>query len=154
MISPELIAGMLFLPSMADNEAIEVIGVERFSKYTGYASSFRFSGDFMDKKDIDMMKRHKTRIIAIDALVNPGERQYRHEFLLREINKAFCGFCDSSKSEKYEKLFKDDENSEVKFEEDEIGIVTGNWGCGAFGGDPEIKAILQWLAASQVMIII
>ncbi|CAI9268918.1 unnamed protein product [Lactuca saligna] len=151
MISPELIAGMLFLPSMADNEAIEVIGVERFSKYTGYASSFRFSGDFMDTKDIDMMKRHKTRIIAIDALVNPGERQYRHEFLLREINKAFCGFCDSSKSEKYEKLFKDDENSDVKFEEDEIGIVSGNWGCGAFGGDPEIKAILQWLAASQAL---
>lgn len=35
MISPELISGMLFLPSMADNEAIEIIGVERFSSYTG-----------------------------------------------------------------------------------------------------------------------
>lgn len=31
-----------------------------------------------------------------------------------------------------------------------IGIATGNWGCGAFGGDPEIKTIIQWLAASQV----
>ena len=37
MINPELIAGMLFffLPSMADNEAIEVVGPERFSNYTG-----------------------------------------------------------------------------------------------------------------------
>ena len=35
--------------------------------------------------------------------------------------------------------------------QDEIGIVTGNWGCGAFGGDPELKAIIQWLAASQVI---
>lgn len=43
----------------------------------------------MDKKDIDMMKRHKTRIIAIDALVNPGERQYRHEFLLRYFIFAY-----------------------------------------------------------------
>lgn len=34
-------------------------------------------------------------------------------------------------------LFKDDENSDVNVE-DEIRIVTGNWGCGAFGGDPEI----------------
>lgn len=31
-----------------------------------------------------------------------------------------------------------------------IGVATGNWGCGAFGGDPELKAIIQWLAASQV----
>lgn len=37
MISPELIAGMLFLPSMADNEAIYIVGVERFSSYTGLA---------------------------------------------------------------------------------------------------------------------
>jgi len=35
MVCPELIAGMLFLPAMADNEAIEVVGVERFSSYTG-----------------------------------------------------------------------------------------------------------------------
>ena len=32
-----------------------------------------------------------------------------------------------------------------------IGVATGNWGCGAFGGDPELKAIIQWLAASQVI---
>ena len=35
MINPELIAGMLFFPSMADNKAIEVVGQERFSNYTG-----------------------------------------------------------------------------------------------------------------------
>lgn len=35
---------------------------------------------------------------------------------------------------------------------DNIGIATGNWGCGAFGGDPELKAIIQWLAASQVIL--
>lgn len=35
--------------------------------------------------------------------------------------------------------------------QDQIGIVTGNWGCGAFGGDPELKATIQWLAASQVI---
>lgn len=31
-----------------------------------------------------------------------------------------------------------------------VGIATGNWGCGAFGGDPGIKCMIQWLAASQV----
>lgn len=39
MICPELIAGMLFLPSMADNEAIEIIGAERFSNYNGWVYS-------------------------------------------------------------------------------------------------------------------
>ena len=33
-----------------------------------------------------------------------------------------------------------------------IGVATGNWGCGAFGGDPEVKTIIQWLAASQVIL--
>ena len=27
-------------------------------------------------------------------------------------------------------------------------VVTGNWGCGAFGGDPQLKAMLQWMAVS------
>lgn len=31
-----------------------------------------------------------------------------------------------------------------------IGVSTGNWGCGAFGGNPEIKSMIQWIAASQV----
>ncbi|XWS55450.1 hypothetical protein CRYUN_Cryun09bG0001300 [Craigia yunnanensis] len=46
MINPELVAGMLFLPSMEENEAIEIVGAERLSDYMGYASSFRFSGDW------------------------------------------------------------------------------------------------------------
>ncbi|EDO46111.1 predicted protein [Nematostella vectensis] len=27
-------------------------------------------------------------------------------------------------------------------------VSTGNWGCGLFRGDPQLKAVLQWLAAS------
>ena len=27
-------------------------------------------------------------------------------------------------------------------------FATGNWGCGAFGGDPQLKSLLQWIAAS------
>ena len=34
--------------------------------------------------------------------------------------------------------------------EEKIGVATGNWGCGVFGGDPEVKIMLQWLAISQV----
>lgn len=174
MINPELIAGMLFLPSMAENEAIEIVGAERFSDYTGYASSFRFSGDYVDKRSIDFLGRRKTRIVAIDALCGPRMKQYKLKYLLRETNKAFCGFLDQSKYRQYKMMFKLNEapstsietnggsmTEEVKKSDDIggqfmdpencIGIATGNWGCGAFGGDPEIKTIIQWLAASQAL---
>ncbi|KAK6138620.1 hypothetical protein DH2020_027645 [Rehmannia glutinosa] len=97
MINPELIVSMLFLPAMADNEAIEIVGAERFSNYTGYATSFRFSGDHVDEKSIDTMGRRRTRIVAIDALRRPGNTQYGPECLVRETNKAFCGFLDRHK---------------------------------------------------------
>ncbi|KAL9342824.1 hypothetical protein Peur_063255 [Populus x canadensis] len=199
MINPELIAGMLFLPCMEDNEAIEIVGAERFSNYTGYASSFCFSGDHVDKRNVDGFRRCKTRIVAIDALCRAGMRQYKCTYLLREANKAFCGFLDQSNCDHHKSLFQDggsqgsqcmetdkdtnvvvkdfpmDEAPSTSVEiamnrgeyinqvigysdkkgswcldlEDKIGIATGNWGCGAFGGDPELKTMIQWLAASQ-----
>ncbi|KAJ4903394.1 putative poly(ADP-ribose) glycohydrolase 2 [Raphanus sativus] len=152
VINPELIAGMIFLPRMDANEAIEIVGVERFSRYTGYGPSFQYAGDYTDEKDSDSFKRRKTRVIAIDALPNPGSTQYKPEALLREINKAFCGYLHqckhqagpppSSAVESSRRLCMDDH-------EEKVGVATGNWGCGVFGGDPEVKIMLQWLAVSQ-----
>ncbi|OMO87442.1 Poly(ADP-ribose) glycohydrolase [Corchorus olitorius] len=202
MINPELVAGMLFLPSMEENEAIEIVGAERFSGYKGYASSFRFSGDYVDNRSVDFLGRRQTRIVAIDALCSPRMKQYKLKYLLRETNKAFCGFLDQSKYRQYKRLYQDNElgpcqldqdNNDGDISRDEIllnrasstfietneanegecmpkvvqksnenggqfmepencfGIATGNWGCGAFGGDPELKTIIQWLAASQAL---
>ncbi|KAL3642186.1 hypothetical protein CASFOL_013001 [Castilleja foliolosa] len=123
-INPELIIGTLFLPVMADNESIEMVDAERFSNYTGYDLTFRFSGDHKDNKCLDSMGRRRTRVIAIDALEQPGSTQYKPESLVREANKAFCGF----------RL-----NPNV---EGEMGVATGNWGCGVFGGDVEVKIVI------------
>ncbi|KAG8369346.1 hypothetical protein BUALT_Bualt14G0001800 [Buddleja alternifolia] len=162
MINPELIVSMLFLPTMAVNEATEIVGTERYSNYSGYASSFRFSGNIVDKKSIDEMGRRITRIIAIDALSRPGKKQYTLEYLLRETNKAFCGFFDQNKIQQYQTLFNEyqflgsEPESNILSKEyvecdGEIGVVTGNWGCGVFWGDPQVKTIIQWLAASQAL---
>jgi len=83
MINPELIVGMLFMASMDDNEAIEIVGAERFSQYMGYGSSFRFVGDYIDSKPIDSMGRRRTRIVAIDALDCPTRLHYESSGLLR-----------------------------------------------------------------------
>uniref|UniRef100_A0A0D6QSN1 PARG catalytic Macro domain-containing protein n=1 Tax=Araucaria cunninghamii TaxID=56994 RepID=A0A0D6QSN1_ARACU len=241
MINPELIAGMLFCPVMEDNEAIEIVGAERFSNYEGYASTFRFAGNYIDKRPRDFYGRLETRIVAIDALCYPGHGQFKREKLTREVNKAFCGFLDHEsirgyfkfsrkvgmKEEQLElsdrcqrcrpenKLVSTDamkENNEVgslgttdvqecssSIENDfystlnqkvetagapqvkdegpndiaqrtspgrekdgvqdicsccsevKIGIATGNWGCGAFRGDVDLKSMLQWLAASEAL---
>lgn len=154
MINPELIVGMLFTACMEDNEAIEIVGAERFSQYMGYGSSFRFVGDYLDSKPFDSMVRRRTRIVAIDALDCPTMLQYESSCLLREVNKAFCGFSDQSKHQLYAKLFQDSvtkDNSPSISSGEYIGVSTGNWGCGAFGGNPEIKSLIQWIAASQAL---
>ncbi len=99
MINPELIAGMLFIPAMADNESIEVVGAERYSSYEGYGPTFRFKGDFSDSTPRDTWGRRQTRIIAIDALPRPGEKQFQSPLMLRELVKAYSGFLHPCSTE-------------------------------------------------------
>ena len=33
--------------------------------------------------------------------------------------------------------------------DDDMPIVTGRWGCGAFGGNEYLKLLIQWVAASE-----
>ncbi|CAK9260081.1 unnamed protein product [Sphagnum jensenii] len=179
MINPELIAGMLFMPAMADNESIEIVGAERYSTHEGYGPTFCFKGDFHDLTLQDTWGRRQTRIIAIDALDLPGENQFHSMPMLRELKKAYCGFLDTSsmkggqvaavgggggggqKSSVSQRHKKNQEHlSQAIFEAScgtgtstsmrpIVGIATGNWGCGVFGGNLELKSLLQWLAASQ-----
>ena len=30
-----------------------------------------------------------------------------------------------------------------------MAVATGNWGCGAFGGDPQLKTLIQLMAAAE-----
>lgn len=141
-LSPELIVGMLFLPVMTDNETIEITGSERFSNYAGYAGKFHFAGDFVDSTPQDAWGRRYTKIIAMDAKPRPGESQFQENVMLREMCKAYCGFLLTEKA---------DSNVLQSSCERTIyrGIATGNWGCGAFGGNLPIKSMLQWIAASE-----
>ncbi|KAG2308697.1 hypothetical protein Bca52824_028445 [Brassica carinata] len=146
MMNPELIAGMLFLPRMDGNEAIEIVGAARFTLYTGFGSSFQFAGDYTDNMELDSYMRRRTRVVAIDAMPRPGRRQYKPDGLLRRLTRLLLDTSLASHVvECSEKWCLDDHE-----EEEKIGVATGNWGCGVFGGDPEVKIMLQWLAISQV----
>jgi len=48
-ICPELAVARLFTAELQDNECLVVIGAERYSAYSGYADTFQYTGDYVDK---------------------------------------------------------------------------------------------------------
>lgn len=96
-VCPELIVSMLFMECMDDNEAIIIQGYEQFSAVQGYASDLRFAGEHRDSATRDQFGNLKNMLCAIDAISyrhdKGGGLQYGDHHVLRDLNKAFAGFC-------------------------------------------------------------
>jgi hypothetical protein len=83
--------------------------------------------------------------VAIDATQYERSqvmRQFSSGAIERELNKAYVGFLGARDGAL------DGEPPGAVAAAPLPPIVTGNWGCGAFGGDLQLKAMIQWLAAS------
>ncbi len=121
LTQPELICSMSFMEVMSPNDAIRIDNSLKFSNYTGYSRSFKYENN--------------PRIIAMDAVIQGYDEtdQFNEKCIQRDIHKSFVCFNLINFDEK--------DNSEKS-------IATGNWGCGAFGGDHELKFIQQWISAS------
>jgi hypothetical protein len=136
-VAPELFASMLIAPALRDEEALLMLGAERFSRCTGYSRTLHFAGDFAEVAPRSPSGEPATAIAAIDATCFFGDAralrpQLQAASLLRELTKAFAGFSAPAP---------------------ELGaaaatVATGHWGCGAFGGHKGVKALVQWAAAS------
>lgn len=123
---PELLATMLICPKMENNEAIGLLGFRKYFKTEGYRDTMQFAG--LDKCKYNRLPDGTLEeyIVAIDATYRKN-LQFTEEYLLREIVKARAGFnC---------------------FEQVKT-IVSGNWGCGAFGGNLHAKLIIQWIVTT------
>ncbi|XP_076460109.1 poly(ADP-ribose) glycohydrolase-like isoform X2 [Babylonia areolata] len=132
MICPEMILSRLFTEVLGDTESLLMTGCEQFSEYEGYADSFKWKKDYVDPTQRDSLGRLCCEVVAIDALVfhNNYCRQFQKGSVLRELNKAYSGFQTSANRQH------------------RAAVCTGNWGCGAFGGDKQIKSLIQMMAAS------
>nr|XP_002124980.3 poly(ADP-ribose) glycohydrolase [Ciona intestinalis] len=132
-ICPELIVSKLFVEKLDDNECVVITGAEQFSSYTGYADTYKWGGNHIDTTTRDDFGRLCKQLVAMDATCyQKSSNQFKTASVRRELNKAFCGFyCDM-----------DPEHSPA--------VATGNWGCGAFGGNPLFKGLLQLMAAATV----
>ncbi|EGR27026.1 poly adp-ribose glycohydrolase, putative [Ichthyophthirius multifiliis] len=138
---PECIVSMIFFEKLEDNEAAIIYGAEQFSQYKGYGKSFQFNGDFTEKYNVIQGEKNiiDTVLVAIDAIHFQQEQinlQYNEFFRNREIIKALAGF---------EGIKIEEQNN---FANQKKSIVTGNWGCGYFKGDKELKFMIQWICAS------
>ena len=49
-----MIISLLLCERMEDNECIFLIGCEQYSTYAGYADSFKFAGDFVDRTQMSV----------------------------------------------------------------------------------------------------
>uniref|UniRef100_A0A8C5NDY4 poly(ADP-ribose) glycohydrolase n=1 Tax=Gouania willdenowi TaxID=441366 RepID=A0A8C5NDY4_GOUWI len=132
VINPELIISRLFTEALESNECLIITGSEQYSTYTGYAETYKWKDSFKDQRPRYCFRKC-TEIVAIDAV------KYRHfleqfapDKMKRELNKAYCGFHRHNVSNKHLPA-----------------IATGNWGCGAFGGDTRLKALIQLMAAAE-----
>uniref|UniRef100_V9ILA9 Poly(ADP-ribose) glycohydrolase n=1 Tax=Apis cerana TaxID=7461 RepID=V9ILA9_APICE len=132
VICPELMVTMLVTEELDDTEALIVSGIERYSKYKGYSNTFKWVGDYVDETPKDSSGRRLTSIVAIDALYfTHTQSQFNINNITRELNKAYVGFvgCEGNKNNL-------------------PAVATGNWGCGAFRGNPKLKVLLQLMAAA------
>lgn len=145
-IKPECLVSMLMCAKMEDNESIHITGAEQFSAYSGYARSFRYGGDVVDGTPRDEHGRRRCVIVAMDAVMVSfaGASQWEGRGA-RDLLKAYQTFL------RWRPLGRPPAApSSLATDIDEApgGIATGNWGCGAFGGDRSLKTVQQWMAAS------
>lgn len=141
-ICPELMLSRLICECLRSDEAVIMNGAATFSHYTGYASTFQFAGRATIPSPTEQeasLGMRNISVVAFDA-VNycQGNLQPGHQYLVpwqdRDMIKALAAFSGSPLS--------------TLTCASSGPIATGNWGCGAFGGDVELKLIQQWIVAS------
>eukprot|EP01125_Pyxidicula_operculata_P016315 TRINITY_DN5598_c0_g1_i1.p1 TRINITY_DN5598_c0_g1~~TRINITY_DN5598_c0_g1_i1.p1 ORF type:complete len:470 (-),score=61.03 TRINITY_DN5598_c0_g1_i1:36-1445(-) len=138
VLKPECLVSMLICSKMEPDEAIIISGAERFSSHRGYGGSFEWTGNFDDPTPRDdVLNIVANHVVGIDAIVARGNSQFEPEFKIRDINKCYIGISllDSHKH------YLSDGSPHPTF-------VTGNWGCGMFGGDKQLKFMQQLIATS------
>lgn len=135
--TPEAYPVVLLAPPLSDEQVLICRGAEAMVSITGYGRDARL-GDVLEESvaNSDGMRWKRRTMLFMDALELdtlpveggcPIPDIYPSPRLSREmILKAYNAFSSDTYTH----------------------VVTGLWGCGAFGGNIYIKCILQWCAAA------
>lgn len=143
--SPECCPIVLLTPPLGDKDVLIVQGCEAMISMTGHGREARLDKvlpqpTISQERDLETLHWDKRTMLFMDALeldmCDPPDGAIPDllpGFIDRELIKAYTAF--SSSLDSYGTRYSH--------------IVTGLWGCGAFGGDGEIKTLIQWCAASM-----
>ncbi|ETO27829.1 hypothetical protein RFI_09303 [Reticulomyxa filosa] len=161
VINPECLVSLLLCEEMRHNEIIAIVGTKQYSQYQGYGNTFEYLTHHDDQttsqivnKDLNCVRTCNC-IVAIDAEryhARNEHEQFSLSKLRRDLIKCYAGFSVPATISHF--WFVNNEitslHSDSKYDEDAdfINIATGNWGCGVFRGNVELKFVIQWLAAS------
>ncbi|KAJ7266429.1 hypothetical protein B0H12DRAFT_161093 [Mycena haematopus] len=131
--APQALPAKLVTPPLKANEVMVLRGCEPVVEMTGYARTAELAAIIPAGAPHDWSKRTMLFMDALEldsydtAAVTPDLLPGNVD---RELTKAYTAFASYG---------------EAPYET----VVTGHWGCGAFGGDREIKSVIQWCAASM-----
>lgn len=129
-ISPEACPAVLLTPPLRDDQVLVVTGAQAMLNITGERRDISVTNmPTTDRCELAWKRRTMLFMDALelDMVSDDGELpDLLPGNVDREIYKAFAAF------------------SSGKYDEVRIGL----WGCGAFGGDPGVKMLAVWYAAS------
>ncbi|GIQ82265.1 poly(ADP-ribose) glycohydrolase [Kipferlia bialata] len=160
LLYPELYATMLVSPTaMGDREAIHVSGMTRTGIHSGYGWDTKYVGPYKEQTPLKTWGGRPVRdthLTAFDALMlfslSQKKGQLRPTPMQREIDKATIAFqtpslkkCILSPPEPKGYTLPPDQ----PLLEYPTTVITGNWGCGAFGGNRGVKLLVQVVAAAK-----
>ena len=126
-VRPKLYAAMLICQRVYENEIIVISNAYKLMDNTGYLNSFKFKSL---KEEIfindDFLKNDNENILCLDSTFKD---HYLFKSVLQDFSKFYsaCEFC--------------------KNKNENAGISTGSWGCGAFWCDKAHKFLQQLVCA-------
>ncbi|KAH8164615.1 hypothetical protein CIB48_g3648 [Xylaria polymorpha] len=126
--SPEVCPAVLVTPPLEKNQVLVVRGAEAVLNITGQRREIKVAAHEVGES-VDWRQRTMLFMDALELDVESDENglpDLAPKNLTRDLNKAAIAFCSGSYETIYSPL----------------------WGCGAFGGDPFVKVVLLWCAAS------
>jgi len=134
-VYPEALMLHYIMEPLADHESALVIGAQKFNEVEGFGADMKFkrpSNILEDPIPFDLYGRRANALVCMDPLEAFDIAQYGMETIARETFKSYAGFSTHP----------------VTLGENYTGIATGNWGGGAACGDPQLRLLMQWLAAT------
>ena len=117
--TPELVVAMALCSYLHDEEALQVRGALTYSRHTGFAASFKFAGPTAATRTSPQRDRAPERTVcAMDGLQGAKMVQFGRGLVARDFDKARVALDGAARGS---------------------GVATGNWACGAFGNEHELK---------------